>query len=238
MVTEDMGSFGQIDCVARTRPWRAVAGVAAAAMLLAACGSTNEPAGDEEEAAPASVDEDDIGGEVVVEDVAPVEEPIPRAEEPTVGSVGRSYEDGSEPPELAGIIGLATADLAARLSVEATDIAVVLVVEVVWPDASLGCPVAGMSYAAVTTDGLRMVLESGGVHYDYRSGGSSDPVLCEPIAETSAGSPPTSVKASSADEGPSLDVSVDDDGEIVVEVIPPTEPTLSLPTEGFDPPDE
>ncbi len=73
----------------------------------------------------------------------------------------------------------AAADLSARAGVPASQIQVVSVEPVTWPDASLGCPKPGMMYAQVMTDGLRIRLRANGQVYEYHSGGSQAPFLCE-----------------------------------------------------------
>jgi hypothetical protein len=78
-----------------------------------------------------------------------------------------------------GPAGIAVADLAKRLRIDAADVKVVSVQEVTWPDASLGCPKPGMMYAQVLTEGSRIVLEANGKRYNYHSGRGRDPFLCE-----------------------------------------------------------
>lgn len=90
----------------------------------------------------------------------------------------------SSPPETtvtqsAGPAGVAVADLAKRLSVDAGQIKVVSVDEVTWSDASLGCPKPGMMYAQVLVDGTRIVLEANGKRYEYHSGQGRAPFFCE-----------------------------------------------------------
>ncbi len=138
------------------------------------------------------------------------------------GNVGLSYPGNTYPPELSGIIGLAVADVAGRLGVDEASINVVVVEEVTWGDASLGCPQPDMLYAQVVTDGLRIILESGGVLFDYRSGGMADPMLCEQTAEkkdTTAGQ-----------------FELTEEGEVIF--VPGTDKETGEPTEGLNPPDE
>ncbi len=73
----------------------------------------------------------------------------------------------------------AIADLSRRTGVPASEIKVVSVEPVTWPDASLGCPKPGMMYAQVLTEGYRVRLEANGKVYEYHSGGNSAPSLCE-----------------------------------------------------------
>jgi hypothetical protein len=139
------------------------------------------------------------------------------------GNVGRSYIDDTFPTELSGIIGIAVADLAEVLAIDAATVAVVLVEEVVWSDASLGCPQPDMAYPQVLTDGLRIVLEADGVLYDYRSGGTSDPVLCEQAADK--------------DKSRAGMFELTPEGE-VIPVPDPPDKEVGEPTEGINPPDE
>ena len=83
------------------------------------------------------------------------------------------------PSELQGFADQAKADLAARLGVDVNQIEVLEAIEVVWPDASLGCPQPGMAYAQVSQDGLLIRLSAGGRMYFYHSGGTGDLFLCE-----------------------------------------------------------
>lgn len=147
-------------------------------------------------------------------------------DEPTTvpgGDVGRSYPGDGYPPELQSLVDVAVTDLAGRLGLDESTIAVDEVQEVTWGDASLGCPEPGRSYAQVITDGLRIVLVADGVGYDYRSGGSAPPSLCEPGVATSDGQ---------------VKIDVNEDGEVTVVSTAKPDVAPSLPTEGIDPPDE
>jgi len=92
-------------------------------------------------------------------------------------------------PGLQPVVDLALDDLAERLAIEAAQIVVIEVKEVVWPDASLGCPQPGMAYIQVPQDGLLIRLVVEGREYAYHSGGIHDPFLCEP-APTYKDTPP------------------------------------------------
>jgi hypothetical protein len=83
-------------------------------------------------------------------------------------------------PGLQPYIDLAVADLAARLQRDPSEITTRSAVLIVWPDASLGCPMPGMQYAQVQTDGSQIALEVDGVAYDYHAGGDTTPFLCDP----------------------------------------------------------
>jgi hypothetical protein len=160
------------------------------------------------------------------ENLQPGEVPMSEALDPAGsadgGTAGPSYIEDSYPTELGGIVGLAIADLADRNSVDTAAIAVVLVEEVVWRDASLGCPQPDMSYAQVITDGLRIVLEADGLLYDYRSGGLTDPVLC--------------VQAVDTEKTRAGIFHVTEAGEVII--LPRTDGKSGVPTEGVNPPDK
>ncbi len=49
---------------------------------------------------------------------------------------------------------------------------------VTFPNAGLGCEQPGLAYTQVQVDGYRVVLEAGGVSYDYRGTGSRPPRRC------------------------------------------------------------
>ncbi|GIV77548.1 MAG: hypothetical protein KatS3mg050_1942 [Litorilinea sp.] len=76
------------------------------------------------------------------------------------------------------LVQQAMADLAQRLSIPTEEITLVSYEEVVWPDASMGCPQPGMAYIQVPQDGARIVLQAGGQTYVYHSGGNRPPFLC------------------------------------------------------------
>lgn len=70
-------------------------------------------------------------------------------------------------------------DLAQRLSVSTDQIDLVEVQSVSWPDGSLGCPQPGMMYTQMVVDGLLIRLRARGNIYEYHSGGSRAPFLCQ-----------------------------------------------------------
>jgi len=86
-------------------------------------------------------------------------------------------------PYLQRMVALAKEDLAGRLVIEVDRIDLLAVKEVTWPDASLGCPQPEMRYKQVPQDGLLIRLAVEGQVYEYHSGGSRDPFLCEQPAK-------------------------------------------------------
>jgi len=71
-----------------------------------------------------------------------------------------------------------TADLAGRLGVAETDIEVLRVEAVTWPDGSLGCPEPGKMYTQALVEGQRVVLGYQERVYIYHSGQGDEPFLC------------------------------------------------------------
>ncbi len=82
-------------------------------------------------------------------------------------------------PALQSLIDQASQDLANRLPAATSNIRVVEAGEVVWPDASLGCPQPDMAYAEVLTPGYLVRLEYAGVLYEYHAGKAGDIFYCQ-----------------------------------------------------------
>jgi hypothetical protein len=137
------------------------------------------------------------------------------------GSVQRAYLADQYPPELTGLIDRMIGDLAERLGTDESAVTIVATEEVVWSDSSLGCPQPDMSYAQVVTDGMRVILEANGNFYDYRSGGTGDPILC--------------VQAPVTDKSTAGVYELTEEGVVQVE---PPEYNEKAPGESLNPPDE
>lgn len=78
---------------------------------------------------------------------------------------------------------VAIQDLAKRLDIPVEQIEILEVREVVWSDASLGCPQPGRVYAQVLQEGFLIRLGVDEQMYFYHSGGSQDPFLCEETSQ-------------------------------------------------------
>lgn len=100
-------------------------------------------------------------------------------QEPTIEGEATMTPSGTEMGEDLPQVELAKADLAERLNVAPEAIEVVLVEARTWPDAGMGCPQPGMVYTQVPQDGLLIRLRVEGQDYDYHSGGTREPFLCE-----------------------------------------------------------
>ena len=84
-------------------------------------------------------------------------------------------------PGLQSLVEDARADLAQRLNISESEINVLDAREVVWPDASLGCPQPGMVYKQFPEDGALIILQADGLNYQYHNGGSRGLFLCETV---------------------------------------------------------
>lgn len=116
--------------------------------------------------------------ETTVEPAKPIS-PTPTLSPTPNESKGEDAQMTQPESGMQGLIEQATQDLVQRLSVSVSQIAVVETTEVVWPDASLGCPQLGMLYKQVPEDGALIVLEVNGTTYEYHTGGSRGLFLCE-----------------------------------------------------------
>ena len=80
------------------------------------------------------------------------------------------------PPD---VVQAAVDDAATRAGVDPSAVTVVSAESVTWPDGALGCPKPGSMYTQALTPGYRVVVEAGGVRYDYRSTQRGDVRWCE-----------------------------------------------------------
>ena len=87
------------------------------------------------------------------------------------------------------LIKKARKDLAQRLSISATQINVLEVKNVVWPDSSLGCPQPGVTYMQVLTQGYLILLGHNEIKFEYHANNKNSLIYCEnpssPILNTS-----------------------------------------------------
>ena len=77
-------------------------------------------------------------------------------------------------------VQMAKDDLATHLQVETSEIELVELEEVVWPDSALGCPEPEQMYAQATQDGFRILLSVAGEEYAYHGSEGRVPFLCQP----------------------------------------------------------
>lgn len=77
-----------------------------------------------------------------------------------------------------GDVQFAISDLAKRVGKDQSEIAVVSVEEVEWPDTSVGCPDPNKAYAQMIVNGYDIVLQVDGREYHYHGAGGEDPFYC------------------------------------------------------------
>ena len=99
------------------------------------------------------------------------------------GAAPDNAQASATPAPATAPVEIAKADLARRRAVAPDTIQIIEVRNVTWPDRGLGCPQPGMAYNQVQVDGLLIRLESGGQIFEYHSGGSKAPFLCEQPAD-------------------------------------------------------
>jgi hypothetical protein len=97
--------------------------------------------------------------------------------------------DPNVDPDVQDAVNNSVGDLVERLGIGADEVTVISGQATTWPDASFGCPQPGVQYVQADVDGAIVVLEAGGRQYEYHSGGTGLPELCE--------QPPTAATASS-----------------------------------------
>ncbi|GAA2102047.1 hypothetical protein GCM10009726_12780 [Nocardioides furvisabuli] len=107
----------------------------------------------------------------------------PSAEETAVDTSPSSSPSSPPPSSAPTDVVRAVEDLSATLGVATDEVEVVSTEEVTWRDGSRGCAQPGMSYTQALVDGLRITLRAGGQTYEYHSGGSQPPSLCEEPTE-------------------------------------------------------
>ena len=109
------------------------------------------------------------------DDPAPTQPEETAVEEQTPDEPAATPVPGADSPDVVASV----ADLAAVLGVEPDAVEVVAVQEVTWSDGSKGCAKKGMLYTQSLIDGSRITLQVDGTRYEYHSGGSGRPFLCE-----------------------------------------------------------
>jgi len=134
---------------------------------------------------PESVKQEMAMSPPLVPELTKVELPVEEQIMPTNPKIPNPYNSA-----LSQTVTQAKDDLAQRLNCAIGEIEVVEVQEVIWPNTSMGCPQAGMRYKQVPQDGLFIRLSVKGQVYDYHSGGSRAPFLCEQMTKL----PPTSIQ--------------------------------------------
>jgi len=102
---------------------------------------------------------------------------------PTLLSEFNEGIDMSEPtiypdPQAQKMVQLAKESLARKFKVSEDQIYLFSVEAMIWPDASLECPQAGIIYAQVLTPGYQILFEAKGGSYSYHTDDISRVILC------------------------------------------------------------
>jgi hypothetical protein len=145
-------------------------------------GLTAEPAAATEQhtAEPTEAAAEDEASEepTAAPDVAPAtdEAPTDSGEEEPMTSVPNGASGAAAPADLISSI---VTDLAGRLGIDASQIAVVSATGVTWSDGSLGCPQPGQMYTQALVPGFQVILEAGGKQYDYHASERGGFKLCQ-----------------------------------------------------------
>jgi hypothetical protein len=144
-------------------------------MLLAACSPPTDPL--------------ELGREPEVpairEAAAPTETPFPSAEPTAEPPTDESMEGRITPlpmdmlpPEVEARVSQVRSDLAERLGLPLASVHLQTIGQVIWPDASLGCPQPAVAYAQVKTPGYLIALVADGSEYEYHTDQQNNLVLC------------------------------------------------------------
>lgn len=72
----------------------------------------------------------------------------------------------------------AITDLSQRLGIPSAEIAIVSLLEVTWPDGSIGCPEPGALYTQALVSGQQLILQANGTDYYYHSSSASEFIYC------------------------------------------------------------
>ena len=107
----------------------------------------------------------------------PTSTPVPVESDPIEENV---MPEGINHPN----VSIALSDLSKRLEIGEGEISVINIEEKAWRDSSLGCPQPGMMYMQVIVEGGMLIqLQVNGIVYNYHSGPSRAPFLCENSSE-------------------------------------------------------
>ena len=109
----------------------------------------------------------------------------PLAAEPAIlpaeeneGTIIPTMESVTPDPVAQELVQQAKVQLSQKFGFSVEESVLFSVESVEWPDASLGCPQAGISYAQVVTPGLRILLEANGQVYTFHTDQTDRVILC------------------------------------------------------------
>jgi len=125
----------------------------------------------------------------------------------------------------------ATGHLVALTGLPASEIRVVSITYVEWPNSQLGCSPDGVVSAPVITPGYQIILQARGQQYEYRSDLNGRVLLCQPQAPTAT---PTATATATPTETPTSEPTATPTQEPTATPEPPTAtpepPTPEPPT--------
>lgn len=93
----------------------------------------------------------------------------PTATTPAGSQAAQGTDLLSTDPVAQSLVSVASRELAERRGLALRRISLVSVEAIIWPDASLGCPQPGATYAQGAIDGYRIVLEAGSEQTIYHT---------------------------------------------------------------------
>lgn len=113
-------------------------------------------------------------------------------EAPTGGAEApdaKEKRDVNIDPQLEQFVSQARGDLARRLEIDESEIAVVDAGFVTWPNSAIGCPEPDMMYTQALVPGYRIRLRADGTLYHYHGASDRPPSHCptERVTEPAAG---------------------------------------------------
>jgi hypothetical protein len=76
------------------------------------------------------------------------------------------------------MIDLSRKNLSQKLNISIDQIVLISIQQIIWRDASLGCPKPGIDYIRVETPGYSILLDAGGKTYNYHTDESKRFILC------------------------------------------------------------
>lgn len=102
--------------------------------------------------------------------------PIPTLDQEE--GIDMSDESPTVSPQAQIMVNLAKESLARKFKISEDKIHLFSVEPMVWPDAGLGCPQAGIVYAEVQTPGFQILFEADGKSFSYHTDNEKRVVLC------------------------------------------------------------
>jgi hypothetical protein len=120
-------------------------------------------------------------------DAAPLEPQAPPLDEAVTNAseyplelnkTSEPEEMPSTPPPLEKFVSLAKKDLAGRLQINLDGITLMKAIEMVWPNAALGCPSPGKVYPTGKVPGYQISLLADNVEYIYNTDWTGQVILC------------------------------------------------------------